>query len=158
MGIKVLTYKHIHIKFARCSNNKRMGVIWVPKRDQILMYADIAIDFSSKPYLPFHSTCTCVCVHVSICSYKSKVIFLRGKVIRSSKGTEDAGGITFKSCWVQDTKSTVVWMPSQLTLFCFSKHSGPRLYSKEHCVLDNSELLKFPACFSRKSEKPLAVN
>lgn len=86
-------------------------------RDQILMHADIVGAFSSKPYsssfqLPFHSTCTCAHVHMSVDSHKSKVIFLRGKAIRNSRGTEDGGGITFKSCWVQDTQSTVVCMPS----------------------------------------------
>lgn len=50
------------------------------------MHADIAGAFSNKLYsssfqLPFHSTCTCVYVHMSIDSYKSKVIFLRGKEI-----------------------------------------------------------------------------
>jgi len=72
-------------------------------RDKILIHADTAGAFSSKPYsssfqLPFHSTCTCAHVHMSISSYKSKVIFLRGKEIRIFRGIEDGGDITFKSC------------------------------------------------------------
>lgn len=147
----MLTSQHIHLEFVRCSNTKRIEVIQVHKdRDQTVMQADTAGAFISQPYsfsfqLPCHSTCICAWVHMSVDSYQTKVIFLRGKVIRISRVTEDGGGITFKSCGVQGTQCTAVCTPSQLTLFCFSKHSDSRLCSNEHSVLHK---VTFPACWT----------